>query len=249
MSVVTVMFGLFAVLSLADPFVPHILPMAEDRMRFIQCATVVRMIEREATSGKTPQEVSQNVLPHCDKLLEAHRAICQQLASTQIEKILGLVKEGKRVDFVCDILGYSHGFGTERMIPKDTCVKVIDALKEERPPQLLEDEPEKRSPELEPKDPGSLPFGLRPPINKLRTMPFLRRPVSSVCRKFETREERMACQIVSRLAMKETSEQISKGDSSEQICQTLQERKFIKLTEPTQETEAKSTEKPGASTN
>ena len=241
------MFFLLAV-GLSEPFAARFGQIFDDRMRFIQCATVVRAIERQVMSGKAKDEIVEAIQNHCSRLVDSHKEVCDQILTTSMDKVITHVRDGRRVDFVCDILGFSHGFGQERLIPKDTCIQVIDALKAERP-QLLEDTAtekteetktetsEKPSGPLNPSSPAQIPFGLGPTRNTLRQMPFLRRPAPSVCRKMKSNEERARCQIVARVATRELSDEIAKGENSEKICQMLQDRKLIKLTEPTPESE------------
>lgn len=236
---------------------PHHMPLSlshdhHERMGHFECFNVVRSVERLVRGGKSVEEITKELDGHCEKVKDPRKNICVQIIPNQIGKIVDFVQEKKRPDYICDMLGYSFNFGSSRLIAKDKCMKYVDAVKSgmseahDRRPSLLSIDhdakvEEMRKHALEPRDLKKLPFGLdhhhhrleRPDPNRIMDHHHILhhiRPGAHICHEIEDHEERTVCHIVVRQAMREMKPELEK-ETSEKICDLMNEKKLIKLTE------------------
>jgi hypothetical protein len=171
----------------------------DDRIRHLECFDIVRGVEHALQGGKKEPDMLGPLRDHCATLPDSRKNICTTIITIHLRGIIDLLQEKKRPDFVCDFLGYPRRFGTNRIIPNDNCVRIVEALRNESsydngrpeppplplPPRGL---PDPRPP-INPEDQDPRPFGLhRPAIDRLPRPSFLERHFfhgPKVCREIE----------------------------------------------------------------
>lgn len=80
---------------------------------------------------KTLGEYVEDLKSTCSKLPPSRQAVCEDvLSASNVKKILDYLNELRRPDYICSQLGYIRGSpSTHRLINKDVCIKVINAMK------------------------------------------------------------------------------------------------------------------------
>ena len=219
------MLALFAAIAACElPTVANtgFMKFMNDRVCHFECFNIVRQMERAVNDGKEADTIKSEIGKHCEKLSAPRNETCKKMVDST-DKVIGMLKEGKRPDFICDSLGYTRHFRLTTEIPKDKCVAVIDALKKRTHdttfprlpmgPKVLEDDEKKQI--FKP---------IRGPL-----IPFARR--FGVCKDFENPQDRMVCQIISRIAFHDMHKELEQGVESGAICDAMKEKGLVKFSE------------------
>jgi hypothetical protein len=209
----------------------------DDRHSQFECFEVVRIVDREFHGGKSATEISSIVESRCASLYERRKNVCLGIASNQTQRIIDLLTEKKRPDFICEVLGYPSDSARERAISKEKCLKIVESFRSD----TNETEPEPRPLPLRPiglredvarpviAEGDPRPFGLRDTPRKSFAERHLRHG-PPVCRKVEP-EDRMPCLILARFVKRGMAQELKDGASAGEICKKLEDRGMIRLTE------------------
>jgi hypothetical protein len=119
---------LFGLITLAHSLV------ADDRIRHFECFNLVRLIERETQAGKGKEEITKVLDEHCARLDDVRKNICTAINPGQVTKILELMTEKKRPEFICEFLGFARSSGSGRLLPKTQCTSIVDRIRGENGP-------------------------------------------------------------------------------------------------------------------
>jgi hypothetical protein len=209
----------------------------------------VRLIDHKSQGGRSESDIAEGLSAHCRRLDQQRLNICSTIIPDHIPRILELLRDRKRPDFICEVLGYARGFGSGRLISKDSCVRIVDVIRTEpgkdsvdrvllKKPKLLEEPPPRRAERRELRERAlpehdNRPFGLRRRDDAGHEKMgagrhFGRGP--EACQKMEN-DEKMMCMVLSRLVLRGMRDELGAGMSSEEICKKLEERHLISLTD------------------
>jgi len=207
----------------------------DDRLRHFECFNIVRVIEHESQSGKSEAEITTGLTNHCNHLEDHRRNICETIVPSQIPRVLELLKDKKRPDFVCEVLGFARGFGSGRLVSKANCITIVDSIRKEpgdEPvrPKVLDDEQMRERVWTE-RDGRPVRMRFDRPDDRFDRMLPMRLPRGpEICQAMDG-DQKTVCMVLSRLVLRGMKEELRSGMSSEEICQKLEERHLIKLTD------------------
>jgi hypothetical protein len=192
-----------------------------ERGRYFQCFNIVRAIERETSSGKSESEVLSGLAAHCDRLTDDRKNICLTIVPDQVPTILGHLREKRRPDFVCELIGFLRSKIGTRVMSADTCTTLVDALlKDRRPDHPL------RGPDDNP-EADDRPRAFPPRRAAGDFIPKM--PGPGVCHGV-AEDARDACMLLSRFVLRGMRTEVEEGMSAEKICERLDEQKLIQIT-------------------
>jgi hypothetical protein len=219
------MLALLLSLSLSEPETVRSVPRpptSESRIRHFECFNIVRLTEHSVTIGRSPENITALLTTHCDKIADTRKNICLSLVPAKIPTILAQLQDKKHPEDICTSLGFERLVTYSRTMEKEKCVKIVDQLKEYQKTNESIADAEPRFPKL----PGSALSGSK--------LGFQRRffGAPKFCREME-KEDRISCNIVTRVALRKTKTELDTGVASATICDKLQETKYLNFSVPT----------------
>jgi hypothetical protein len=194
----------------------------EERVRHFECFNVVRIVEHSIRAGKDISAITEELSAHCEKLLDPRKNICRALVPAHVSNISDQLSAKQRPDVICESLGFARHFGGGRVVSKAQCIRYVDLARAEI----------NESKATEEKDSG---IHLPRPFSKL-TDAFraggLRRflGLTSACKDVPG-NEKIECHVIARLFNRALRDSGDKDGTSAEICQKLNERHLIKLSD------------------
>jgi hypothetical protein len=220
-----------------------------ERIGHFECFNIVRVIERENRANKSSAEIASGLSRYCEHLDHYRKEICEALVPRHIESALKMIKDQRRPDFVCELLGYSRFFGASRVIARDVCIQIIDDIRDsgdrenmKRPAVRRSDDGErpmareatrrregdqvgKEDSETTSRHRKTMLHGDEAPPALARTR-ALHGP--GVCNRLDG-EAKVACVAVWRVVSRGMRDELQSGATSDEICERLSERNLIKF--------------------
>jgi hypothetical protein len=187
-------------------------------IRHFECFNIVRLADHARTMGPSADNVTAVLTSHCSKISGKRREVCGRLIPDKISFILAQLDLKTLPEDICTQLGFERAITRSRFMEKSTCISIMD--------QLKEDEKKKKSegggePAKLPRLPGGALAGVQ--------RRFFGAPV--FCRTMET-QERVSCQIVTRLALRKMKSELDAELDAAAICDKLQEMKWLNFSVP-----------------
>jgi hypothetical protein len=205
-----------------------------ERIGHFECFNIVRVIERENRANKSTAEIASGLSTYCKHLDDYRKEICEALVPRHIESALKMIKDQRRPDFVCELLGYSRFFGASRVIARDVCIQVIDDIRDSG------DRENMKRPAVRRSDDGERPIAGEATRRKdgdqvgkedgdttsrrRETTPHGPR----VCNRLDG-EAKGACVAVWRVVSRGMRDELQSGATSDEICERLSERNLIQF--------------------
>jgi hypothetical protein len=204
---------------------------SHERVRHFECFNVIRIIDHAIRDGKSTSAITDELSSHCTKLADPRKNICQSIVPLHISNITTQLSDKKHPDEICESLGFIRHF-SGRVISTSQCVRFVNLTRFEVAAQTESSDEKKKS---------LLP--LPRPFSKLGSVLSKRSfrrffGFSSVC-KDVTADERIGCHVISRLVGRELPENIDRNVTNLEICQKLNDRHLIKLSEESGQGEVK----------
>jgi hypothetical protein len=166
-----------------------------------------------------------------------------------------MLGDKKSPDVICESLGFTRTFGAGRVIPREQCTSNVDLIRREYaklPPESKsdlnarlpidkvnrlssnEDDLERkqhiRGQALPDEKTGHLPLDHEGPRRFDRARFPLAMRGNAICKDLGP-DERLVCEIISRLVLRGMADDLEAGLSSVDICKKLEDRRLIKLTD------------------
>lgn len=187
------------------------------KLSYAECFNFARNLEDEINNDVSIDELKKKAKEYCTQIPDKVRQdFCTSLSQDkQFNEMYNMIKnQNMNPESVCAKMGYSRGFGSAKLVTEEQCSNFIDLLKEELKNNKPIDDPKIKN------------KNFKRNMNKFHTAN--RFSVNKVCKKV-SENEKMACQIVTRIAYKTLLDDILAGADSTRVCHRLQDLRKIQI--------------------
>jgi hypothetical protein len=185
------------------------------RLRYFECFNVVGIVERLLREAKQTAAISNELTEHCGKLPNSRKTVCLALVPASVDTIIAQVTNMTRPEAVCEGLGFKRPLTGARVFTAEQCAKYVDLLRAEPSDLALKK--------------GPLPKPFKTKTGELGKATLASRSgASAVCKGLPI-EQKLACNIISRIVSHRFSADVQKGIPAAEICQKVHDKHLIKI--------------------
>jgi hypothetical protein len=197
-------------------------PPSDIRVGHFECFNIVRLVEHGLTVGRSIDNITDLLTSHCHKLSGTRKMICLTIVPDKIPPILTELEQKKHPEDICGALGFKRVITYSRAMTREKCVSIIDQLKvSEKKTEPVATVDQERSPRSAGGSTIGYPKGFQ---RKFFAVP-------KFCGEME-KDDRISCNIVTRVTMRKLKNDVDTGVSSGVICDKLQETNYVNFSAP-----------------